>query len=452
MKILKSFLKFILLFLFLLFLVYFCVQPITTFYDTTWSYGFAYSIARGEIPYVDFTMVIPPAYAFIMSIGLKLISTNYIVYLVEHAFILTINILLLEKIYKRKACIFLFVFIFPMFYAIAPTYNYFLFFLLTLIIFCEKSILSDKKHYLIGAIIALSVLTKQTVGIFFIIPSLIYYRKHLNILLKRFIGFMIPILLFIIYLLITNSFMKFIDICLLGLFDFSKTNSNLNLGYLFFSIVFFVIHIIIFLKNRKNITIFYSVFGFIVMIPIFNIYHFYVYLLFFCLGVVEAIKKDITFKYMIIIFSLTIIYVLMFCCSCCIKNASRIEGINNFNNCFLTFDRDNFIMVNDYYNKYKKKGKTYFLSSKTVLLNIINDEDTNFFTVLNKGNYGYDGTDKMIKRVNSMENMYFIIDMDEYHYTKKYPYTQFDCDIIDYIIEHSKKIDTLGRFYVYYKE
>ena len=66
-------------------------------------------------------------------------------------------------------------------------------------------LLEDKykdKDYLIGVVIALAILSKQTVGVLLIIPSLVYYFKDKKKLLKRFIGLLIPSIIFVIYLFV----------------------------------------------------------------------------------------------------------------------------------------------------------------------------------------------------------------------------------------------------------
>ena len=450
-KYLKSILKFIGLYLFLFVIVYFFLQPLENSFDPIWSYGFSYSIAKGEIPYLDFTMIIPPLYAFIMSIGLKIISTNFIVYLLEHTLILTITVVMLKKLYGTRVWLILFVFIFPLFTAITPTYNYFLFFLIVLIIYLEKKVVNENKHYYIGVLLGLTILTKHTVGVFFLIPSIIFYFKNKKILLKRFIGCIIPFIIFFIYLLVTNSLYEFFDLCVFGLLDFGKNNVNIVTLYFVLSIILIIINVIMIIKNKKNITMYYSLFSSTVLLPIFGDYHFFVYLLFFSLCVMELLKE----KHNKIIFSTVLISMvyLILPFSYLYGKAIFTREINNFNYSYLLVNMDYYNSVNDLYNKYRKSGTTYFLSSKATFLKVVNDEKTNYFTILNKGNYGYDGTNKMIKKVSKMHNTYFIIDMYEYYEVLKNDYNQFDSDIINYVMKNSKKIDSLyDNYYVYYKE
>ena len=57
--------------------------------DTIWNYGCSVAITRGEIPYVDFSLLVPPLYSYFMSIFL-LFSKDYTFYLIGQAILVTI--------------------------------------------------------------------------------------------------------------------------------------------------------------------------------------------------------------------------------------------------------------------------------------------------------------------------------------------------------------------------
>ena len=79
----------------------------------------------------------------------------------------------------------------------------------------EKEVISKYSwsHYLIGFLLGITILTKHTVGLCLLFPSL-YYFKEKKVLLKRVVGCLIPILVFVIYLITTNSFSSFINLCI----------------------------------------------------------------------------------------------------------------------------------------------------------------------------------------------------------------------------------------------
>lgn len=67
------------------------------------------------------------------------------------------------------------------------------------------------------------------------------------------------------------------------------------------------------------------------------------------------------------------------------------------------------------------------------------------------GNFGYNGTEKMINKIKNDGDGYYIIDMKEYNETKNNS-GQFDIVLCDYIIENSKLIEKGNGYNVYYYE
>ena len=167
--------------------------------DLLWNYGYSNAIRNGEILYRDFNVVLFPFYPIFMSLFLHIYNNILTMNIINSIYIL-ISVILLTKLLGEKGYLFMIVLLlFPVFsYA---TYNSFLFFLLVLLIYLEMRDFKNK-DYIIILLISISFLTKQSVGIFFVIPSLLNFKK-INIK-KRIIGFIIPLLLTFIYLLITN--------------------------------------------------------------------------------------------------------------------------------------------------------------------------------------------------------------------------------------------------------
>ena len=218
MKNIKKILPYI--FIFLMILVWTLII-LPTNQDEMWNYGFSYNIFSGLIPYKDFNMVVTPLYPFIISIFFHVLGSNIIILHIVHVLIIVLTIYFLFKMLKEKAWIIvLLIFLFCKF---LPNYNWLLLFLYVLLLYLEEK---EDKGLLIGIVLGLLILTKQSVGICMLLPTLLYIRKKEK--LKNIIlGVGIPIFIFLIYLLLTNSLNYFIDLCILGLFDFAETNTNL---------------------------------------------------------------------------------------------------------------------------------------------------------------------------------------------------------------------------------
>ncbi len=457
MSLVRSNLKYIFVFVFTLFVMVF-FGMYTNSWDAIWNYGFSYSMAKGELPYLDFTMIIPPFYNFIMSLGLIFISHNNIVFLIEQAILITVNFYFLYKMYDNRAWMLLPIMCFPIFVSFSPTYNYFLFFLTTIVLYLEEK---KKSDYLIGFFLGLTLLTKYTVGIFLLFPSIIYYFKNKKKILKRFVGLTIPCIIFFIYLLITHSLYSFLDLCVFGLFDFASKNTVIHIVYFPLSLILFFVSLFVLTRNRKKILNWYVVFSFFIMIPNFSIYHFFVYVLFFSLLIISG-KSILSGKYIrnislllsFLIIGLNIIFYINW--NQMELGLERYHNINNFNYFVNSKGSKNSVMLaNGVYKKYRAKGNTFFISNcGDIWMKIINEERTNYFTILNRGNYGYNGTKKMIKRIKKMNDVYFIVNMNDYKYSKDFSnsLTQFDSEIVEYIIKSSNFIESVNEYNVYYKQ
>ena len=167
-------------------------------FDSIWNYGYSYAISIGEIPYRDFTLLTTPLFPCVFSIGLRLFGHDNIVFLIEQAILLTITFYFLFRIFGKKAWIMLLVMCFPFLNGIIPTYNYFAFFLIVVVIFLEKE---KKSDYLIGVLLGLIFLTKQSIGVFLLIPTFLLYYKDWRKIVRRLIPFFVLLVLFFLYLI-----------------------------------------------------------------------------------------------------------------------------------------------------------------------------------------------------------------------------------------------------------
>lgn len=449
MKGIRSWGKYIFLFVFFL-LVLTIFGYYNNQFDSIWSYGYSYAISIGEVPYRDFSLLTTPLFPFLFSIGLRLISHDNIIFLIEQAILLTATFYFLFRIFGKKAWFMLVVMLFPWVntIVIVPTYNYLAFFLMVVTIFLEKE---QKSDYLVGFILGLILLTKQSIGIFMLLPTFIlYFRDHKKII-KRGIPIFLLCFLFFIYLVCTNSLWSFLDVCVVGLFDFAGSNSTIFTSYFFVSIGLVIVLLLLRRKDKKNSMIYYSLSAFSFLIPIFTEYHFYLFFMSFMLCIIPLLPvSDIYLKRISIIFSILICIFNFFLYD--IGNTKFLKHIPNFK--FYLIDgvaEKSFYKTVDLYRKYKRDGQPpIFLGTQAIYFTIMNEEKVDYFDILNRGNFGYHGTEKMIERVKNMKNQIFIINMEKYDSAAGAD--QLDTDIISYVIKNSKKIDAWDCYYVYLKE
>ena len=429
----KKTLTLIVLFIFFL-LFNLIISPLNL--DEIWSYGFSYNIATGLIPYKDFNMVITPFYSILMALFLK-INSSMLFFHIINALIPTSILYLTHKLIKEKVFILLPLLIFPLNITF-PNYNLFLLLLFILLIYLEKN---KKSDLIIGLILSFIFLTKQSVGLF-LIPVSLYYLKDKKKIFKRLITFLIPVIIFIIYLLITNSFNRFIDLCILGLFDFGKGNSSFNI--FFYITIFLLVVLLLLIKDNKKIDYYYLLTFISICIPLFDLYHVQIYLIAYL--IILFMNSNKLFKPKLIGITLFIgllsIYI--------IKSNFNIKYYPNklylFEYRYISEDNiKGSKEVIKYMNKYN--NKVMFIGPDAYYFKLITKQKINDLDLINTGNFGYNGSNKLLNRVKALSKDYvFFIKKSELGYGK-----QTDQNIYKYIINNYKKIDEISNYYIYKK-
>ena len=413
--------------------------------DEIWNYGFANNMYRGLVPYLDFNMVIPPFYLWLMSLPFYLFGSSMLVFHITNSLILTACLFFLEKMYQDKMWIFFLFFFFPV-NSTFPNYNLFLFILLVLLCYMEKEFVSKYSwsHYLVGFLLGIVILTKHTVGFFLLFPSL-YYFKHKKFLLKRVIGCFIPVFIFIIYLVTSGSFSSFVNLCILGLFDFSY-NSEFFTIYMFFFLIILLSTIYFIKKNPKDILNYYVLCFYSIVVPIVDLYHFLYAFFAFILLICSRIKKKY-FNYPV----LSIICVLAFAVITAKDNSFNLSyypnDINHFYMRFINYERLQFTKKMNRFLDENKDKKIIFLSSDSYYFKIINDEDIGYIDLINQGNLGYHGSWRLLSKIKDMDkDTLFLINPNETVHNQTEPM------VLEYVLEHGKKIKNIDFYEVYVLE
>ncbi len=443
----KKYLKYIILFIF------FFVSLVFIFTlsrgDTFVNYGFSYAISRGETPYKDFNMVISPFGPIIYSIGL-LLCKNIIVYYIEQAILLTVMIYYIEKLLDKKWIVFLLCLIIP--YPVAlvsiiyPGYNFLILLLFIMFIYYFKK----ENNYLLGILLGLIFCTKQTIGIILFIPTIYYLFKDRKKFKEMFIGYLVPISLLLIYLLITKSLYNFINLCFLGLLDFNNSNSSINVFYFILLILGLIYMIYKIIKDKNNILLYYSLLFSSVVLPIIDYYHvslFLIIVLFFIIKDLNINNKLYKYIYVFII-AISIIWSFV---TINFLNQLTITNYNNFSLVINTKDySDTSKKLLKYTSKLDKEVIYFMRGSENYFYKIINNEKINYFDLPNYGNYGYDGINKMKKKINNKHDVYFVIDKELVKNNDSNQ--QFIKELGEEVIKNNKLVKTIGLYEIYYKK
>lgn len=426
------------IFLFIYFFIYnLIVSPVLI--DEIWVYGFTNNIYTGLIPYKDFNIIIPPLYYFIMVIPFYLFGSSMLTFHIENALIITFLLYLVYKLIDKKIILILPFLIFPLNITF-PNYNFLLLVLFVLLLYLEKE---KKSDFLIGIVLGLMILTKHTVGLFMLLPSL-YYFKYKNKMIHRFLGCIIPCLLFLIYLLVSKTLYSFIDLGILGLFDFGNNNHN------FFNTYFFIVCIIILIvlyhikKKKELLPLLYLLFFASIAVPIFDLYHVSIFIIAFMIVMLQFYKIDKFPIYILMISFFFIVNILSFI-QCNFNLRDYPNNIHHFEYRYL--DKNTINHLNHYNTIIKNNNYKFFIiGTEGYFHKITLDQKTSYLDMPCGGNFGYNGYKKMIKLIEDL-------DPDTLIFVNKREidneYGQIYKELFKYIEDHYKLIDEDDLYYFY---
>lgn len=403
--------------------------------DEIWNYGFTYNIANGLIPYKDFNMVITPFYPFLGALFLIIFGKSLLVYHIFNALICT-GIFYFMKITLNKS----YYIVYSILLLVSlPNYSLFSILLLYIILYLEDN---KKNDFLIGIFIGLTFLTKQNIGIMFILPSIL--TKKFKQIKNRTIGFIIPNIIFFLYLIITDSLLSFIDYAFLGLSSFAENN-------IFFSMwgtltIIAIIYLIYQYIITKDIKVLYLLAFQIIAYPIFDTYHVlipFIPVLGYFLSKLNLVVK-VTQVAFIIFIGIVFAY-----------NINNIlNGNNRFPNdtnvCKMRILDDNTISnIKEVSNYLKENKDVYIINDKAYVYKLESDITINKFDLLNDGNLGKDGDIRLIKEIEYKcreKVCTFLMREDEIYDDTL---TQTNRKIINYINDNYKKVGKIIDLTIY---
>ena len=455
--------------------------------DEIWNYNLSRNIAEGKIAYRDINIVQLPGFFMLTAIFLKiwneLIVTRILGILLSTGIMfLTYKMLKELGVNKYVAGIFVAGITYMLLDYFCLDYNFFNLLIILLIMFIENK--NFEKHelkinLLIGILGAFSFLVKQTTGGFVMLAAILLkllqikkenYKQIFKEILVRCVGVLIPIIMFVMYLTINGAWQDFVDYAILGMFTFGNKISYLNLiksnnlhikllsiivpSYFIGLIIWSVIK-----KDKTLILMLYSIVAFIVVYPISDNIHFLIgaipaiigIIYFIYLGVYELIKKHkkcvLFFKYMLVaVLGLIYIWATALYGVKLIKNIKEIGKYNeleHFKYIPISEKLKNRIKNVDEYILNNNK-KVYILDATAAIymipINIYNKDYDMFL----KGNIGGKGEQGQIEKIKNMKNAYLLIKHNANDRNWQTP-----TEVIEYVENNLKKVDTIESFDVY---
>ena len=273
--------------------------------DELWPYDLSRAITMGYVPYKDYPIVSMPLFGYVFAIPL-LISRTLFAYRVMTAIFFSVMLVamyfLIEK--RTSAGYALCAALFAARFVELATYNMLIMFEALLIVCCLR--LKNRKtgYFLIGILAALAPLTKQSSGSILLLfaTGLVFYSAIRNRNKKLFAvylaGVVIPLVIFLIYLVCTSSFYEFWDCCFRGLFSFGGENAAIHpegtLPMVVTVIAGIAGDIYFWVKKRDEESLFHLLTGIAVVsnaVPIFEYYHIVMGGLFFLIPVTYLIRE-----------------------------------------------------------------------------------------------------------------------------------------------------------------
>ena len=421
--------------------------------DEIWNFQNIYKMYNGFKIYEEINVIITPLFFGLAEGIFKIFGANLFVFRISHCFIMAILFLFTYKILKKlnvpktlSVLTILIIALNEFFLLIRTCFNYnniaLLFFIIGVYYLINEK--TRKNVYIQSVITFLILLTKQNMGVYYLLGNIIYLsisKNNVKEKIKENLKYISVILLggiaFILYLIMDNNLYNFVNYALGGILEFANENLNFDFSSIVFLIGIALINIgvsVVFLKKnlfsskeKENIKILlvFSLMLSIACYPIFNWTHI------------------IIGTYLMIINIVYMIYMLFQDFKNSIQNILKIvNGIiimimiifSAYNMCMwvntITDDRYPYsweepffggIIGEDEYEKNERVSNyieennknVIVFSNRAALYMVPLNRNNGDFDLPFKGNLGIKGEQGLIEKVKEMENTQFLIYKEE---------------------------------------
>ncbi|MBP5679019.1 MAG: hypothetical protein J6X28_04250 [Bacilli bacterium] len=436
MKYLKKYYHYYLCFLLFFFGILFLGYNNT---DNIWNYGMAHAIRIGEIPYRDFNIITTPLYAYLMSFFL-LFSDQYLFFVFGQSFLGVFAYSFVYQMIGKKVFYLIPAILLGFGYLFFPNYNFLVLVFLVLLLYLEKE---EKSDYLIGFILGLLVLTKHTMGVVIILCSFLS-TKSIKKCWHRILGMLGLGILFVVFLLVTGAFPSFWNLSVAGLFDFGGNNHYRSPFFLVLSLICFLYCIYRFIKYKGDVSNYYYLGSFFFLFPLVDLFHFQ-YLACMTLILILMNLKDkeipkVVKSGVIVLFVFSIL--LNVCYHADVYSHSQFSQTNHFMGYLTTREYEEHFQ--EVLEDYESRENNWMFNYHNMFFDIASNHPISYMDIPLYGNFGYDGTNSMIKKVDDMHDVYF--------YVSDHENIQYAKEIYEHIKETSTYSYSVWIFDVYYKE
>ena len=421
--------------------------------DELWNFQNVYKMYNGFKIYEEINVIITPLFFWCTEILFNILGANLFVFRICHSFLMGILFLYTYKILKKlkipkvlSILIILLMAAQEFFLIIRTSFNYnnmaLLFFIMGVYYLLNEK--THSKKYIQAIITILIILTKQNMGIYYLIGNILYLSiqsKTIKEKIKDNIKYLVIVLLgmvfFLIYLILNHNLYNFINYALGGLGEFANENLIFDISSIIFllgiSITNTCVNIKLLQKNvfstkqKENIKILwvFSLMLSFICYPIFNMAHIVMgtYLTIInIIYVIFTLFEDFKYKMQKVIKIITAGAIL---CSVIfsIYNLYKWTNIMTSHTYPYTWDHPFFggvIGKNDYeknekviaYIEENNKDVIVF-SNRAALYMIPLKRNNGDFDLPFKGNLGIKGEDGLIEKIEEKENVQYLIFKEE---------------------------------------
>ena len=281
-------------------------------------------------------------------------------------------------------------------------YNFIQLILILLLIYLSLKNINykDKKlNVLIPVIAGFTIINKQSTGVIVCIVTLLLMflndKKNWKFILREIGLMLIPIVLFLIYLLLSNSLVYFYDLSILGMATFSNKliipfcAIVLIIGYILMTIL-----LIMYKERELTIIYWYAIAGLFVVVPILDIIHSTLALVILLVFMTYILDKKIGNLFDSYGLLLTIVIMIM------------ISGVNNVYSFFNSYRiqsgiyknipdtlqlSGNIENVSQFILRESKERDVYIADFTSPLYNLNINRYTKYFDLFMNGNFGVSG-------------------------------------------------------------
>ena len=461
--------------------------------DELWNFQNVYKMYNGYQIYEDANVICTPLFFYIGNLLFNILGANFFVFRIYNILIFMFYYFMIYKILRllkvnRKislaSTLVLLVFGNYALPRVMANYNSLAIALCLLGIYLliKNQIEMNNKNILIQSIICfLIILTKQNIGVFYLIAMimvLIIKNKENSIktILKLFVFISIFLMLFLAYLKINGNLEGFINYTILGIKSFAINNVNINWAFLLGGIICLIVNIYysIFLirqnrviieeKEKNNLIVLncFSIMLFFIIYPIANITHFLIaiqiaiILLLYILNMVIE-KSNIKLRkvdkgYYIVIFILIFgnIYVNVYNLIQWGRDILSKEYYFEYKEPFYgTITEEelykNIVNVSSFIREEENKGRNVIVFSPKAALYMVTLKQSNeFYDLPFDGNFGNLTEEDIIESIKKKDNTLILIEKED-----KNKMWQENKKIIETLRKELKSIGMVEEFEIF---